>query len=365
MFVVCNCFIPSLTLSFHFLFTHHNLNSVYANDMSYFVQGLKAIAKMLLATETLSPTDDDKQEKDGNDSTESTNMTIFGLTDFIISADELFDANDLSAQQYATLLAAIFSEHPSVQSLFDLYHNPDFLLAVDSDEDLRESLCLRDLLHLGKKLNPLMPKPQHEHGNLLKWALDTGNFATTPVEHDNLLKWALNTGLHNFATTLETELPREFINIVYHMFSSGDGLVLGACQKMVDTDDTEAVEEMLLREYGIYDSNKLFRAEMESGNISIQPLKSSSSSNSVVESALCKASDDIAMDDGKDFPDCLLTAVACLVDQQELSEDAAAALLASYSQGNELVVNIYDHFIEFGGVDDFLSMVRRQSVCAT
>lgn len=337
MFVVCNCFIPNLTLSFHFLFTHHNLNSVYANDMSYFVQGLKAIAKMLLATETLSPTDDDKQEKDGNDSTESTNMTIFGLTDFIISADELFDANDLSAQQYATLLAAIFSEHPSVQSLFDLYHNPDFLLAVDSDEDLRESLCLRDLLNLG--------------------SFHAQTTART--------RQSSQVGLHNFATTLETELPREFINIVYHMFSSGDGLVLGACQKMVDTDKTEAVEEMLLREYGIYDSNKLFRAEMESGNISIQPLKSSSSSNSVVESALCKASDDIAMDDGKDFPDCLLTAVACLVDQQELSEDAAAALLASYSQGNELVVDIYDHFIEFGGVDDFLSMVRRQSVCAT
>jgi len=69
------------------------------------------------------------------------------------------------------------------------------------------------------------------------------------------------------------------------------------------------------------------------------------------------------------FPDVLLTAVACLVDQQELSEDAAAALHASWSSGNRsshcqvgwrqwLLRDIYDHFIEFGGVDDFLDMLK-------
>ena len=61
-----------------------------------------------------------------------------------------------------------------------------------------------------------------------------------------------------------------------------------------------------------------------------------------------------------DFSDVLLTAVACLVDQQELSEDAAAALLASWSgsgKRRQLLRDIYDHFIEFGGVDDFLDMV--------
>ena len=82
------------------------------------------------------------------------------------------------------ILAVIFSEHPSVQSLlFDLYHNPDFLLAVDSDEDLRESLCLRDLLNLG--------------------SFHAQTTART--------RQSSQVGLHNFATTLETELPREFI----------------------------------------------------------------------------------------------------------------------------------------------------------
>jgi len=137
-------------------------------------------------------------------------------------------------------------------------------------------------------------------------------------------------------------------------------MVLDACQKMVDTSESDPVEDMLFREYKVYDSNSTFReeqatirAEQAKYKAILQdaaPVISSSSS----ETALCKASDDI-VDGNKDFPDCLLTAVACLVDQNEISEDTAAAILASYSHGNSLVHDIYDHFIEFGGVDDFLS----------
>ena len=94
--------------------------SVYTNDMSYFIQGLKSIANILLAAESLPSIDENGTVTDPV----QTNMTIFSLTDFVIQADELFDTNDLSAQQYATLLNAIFSGHSSVQSLFDLYHNP-------------------------------------------------------------------------------------------------------------------------------------------------------------------------------------------------------------------------------------------------
>jgi len=147
------------------------------------------------------------------------------------------------------------------------------------------------------------------------------------------------------------------------MFSSGDQMVLDACQKMVDTSESDPVEDMLFREYKVYDSNSTFREEQatiraeqkykaiqDAPSTDAAPVISSSSS----ETALCKASDDI-VDGNKDFPDCLLTAVACLVDQNEISEDTAAVILASYSHGNSLVHDIYDHFIEFGGVDDFLS----------
>ena len=217
-------------------------------------------------------------------------MTIFSLTDFVIQADELFDTNDLSAQQYATLLNAIFSGHSSVQSLFDLYHNPDFLLAVDADEDLRESLCSRDLLHLGKKLEPLSPIEEEQD--------------------DNLLKWAIKTSLHNFATTLSTELPQEFVNIIYHMFSSGDEMVLGACQKFVDAHvcgaemESDPVEDMLFREYSIYERNRTFREGLSS-IVSEEVTSVDEPSKSLVESSLCEASPE-EEDNNKDFPDCLL-----------------------------------------------------------
>jgi len=299
--------------------------AVYTGDMKYFVRGLKNIAAILLDDKS-SPSV--SKSDDGNvTDTNQSSMTIFGLTDFVIAADELFESSDLTAQQYITLLDAFFSGHSSVQTLFDLYHNPDFLLACDSDADLVASLCLRDLLHLGTKLELLQPNSQD----------------------DAHLKWAIKTGIHNFATKMSTELPQEFVQIIYHMFSSGDEMVLAACQQFLDTTDSDIIEEMLLREWDIFCRNKAFREEVFDNaspqyTAPVMPHESSS----------VKATG--GYKDG-DFPDGLLTAVACLVDQQEISEDSAAALLAKYAQGNRMLSDVYDNFIEFGGVDDFLDMV--------
>ena len=138
----------------------------------HFVQGLKAIAKILLSNEDLPA----MAECDASDDTSlagaETPLTLFGLTDFVLAADELFETGDHSPQQYATLLNAIFSGHPSVLSLFRLHHDPDFIVACDGDLDLRGSLVLRDLHHLGRTLEPLQPVSDDDE--LLKWALKTG-----------------------------------------------------------------------------------------------------------------------------------------------------------------------------------------------
>lgn len=80
------------------------------------------MAKILLSVKALPAIDEDGPDVPG---TNESAMTVFGLTNFIVCADELFESNDLTAQQYATLLDAIFSGHSAVLSLFDLYHNPD------------------------------------------------------------------------------------------------------------------------------------------------------------------------------------------------------------------------------------------------
>ena len=280
--------------------------------MSYFIRGLKTIANILLGTNSAA------LEHDDYDSAypKETPMSIFGITDFVIAAEELYDSNGLTEQEYVTLLDAVIMGHASVRSLFDLYHNPDFLLACDSNEDIQSSLCLRDLFHLGKKLEPL------KHQSLTS---------------DSLLKWAIKTGMHNFSTDVP-EATQEFINIIYHMFSSGDEMILGACEKFVETGDTEFVVEVLLREWNIYCRNNTFRDEEDA-------LASPEAVQHVPSTA------------GREVPDCLLTATACLVDEGELANDEAVALIASYLQGNQLLHEIYDHFIEFGDVDDFLMMV--------
>ena len=56
-----------------------------------------------------------------------------------------------------------------------------------------------------------------------------------------MLKWAIHTGIHNFGISLSSEdqLPVEFRNILYHMFSSGDEIVLSACANFVETNDSK------------------------------------------------------------------------------------------------------------------------------
>jgi hypothetical protein len=307
--------------------------SLFTGNTSYFVQGLKAIADILIGTNA-SPANDEIHVFPRQAS-----ITISGLTDFVVSASELYDSADVTMQQYATLLDAIFSGHSSVQALFDLYHNPDFLLACNTDDFL--SLCKRDLLHLAKKLEPL--EQQSSAG-------------------DDILKWAIKTGLHNFYATMsvDTEVPQEFVNIIYHMFSSGDEMVLSACQQFVETNDCDVIVDMLFREWDIYCGNKSFLSEekesfddaaSDQGPVPVLP----ESPNPSVESPLVKTFE-ITATEGN-FPSCLLTGVGCLVDQNEISEDAAVKILMSYAEGDKFLHDIYDHFIEFGGVDNFLRMV--------
>ena len=117
--------------------------------------------------------------------------TIFALSEFVIATDELYECDDLTTEQYATLLHAIFSDDEDIERLFDLYQNPDFLVACET-ESLRCSLLLRDLLHIALRLTPIQ-------------AMD---------KDDTLLKWAIHTGVHNFAASIDGDLPKEFVNIM-------------------------------------------------------------------------------------------------------------------------------------------------------
>jgi hypothetical protein len=65
-----------------------------------------------------------------------------------------------------------------------------------------------------------------------------------------------------------------------------------------------------------------------------------------------------AAEDDEDVPDLLLTAVAALVDLDEMSEDAAAGIVASYMKGNVIVRDMYERFIELGNTDEFLQQLK-------
>ena len=264
-------------------------------------------------------------------------INISGLTDFVITADELFECDDVTVEQHATLLDAILSGHPAVQALFDLYHCPDFLLACNADKDLARGLCMRDMLHLAKKLEPLQPQSSAS---------------------DDLLKWSIKTGIHNFSAAMsaDTDVPQEFVNIIYHMFSSGDEMVLSACQKFAETNDCDVIVDMLFREWDIYCGNKAILSE-EKENVCVDSDDTSFEGQIQTLPGLSNPSVEASLSTNGDFPRCLLTAAGCLVEQEDMTEDAEAKILVSYAEGDNLLHDVYDHVIQFGGVDDFLRIV--------
>lgn len=168
--------------------------AVYTEELSHFVNGLKSIAALILQNKAFEPA----------------TKSIFGLVEFVASADALFENEDLSTKQYITLVDAIFSGHEEVEKLFDLYCCPDFLLACESG-DSRQELLFRDLLNLSTMLTPIEKNSEERD--------------------DNLLKWAVHTGIHNLSTRVL--MPQEFINIIYHMFSSGDEVSFGLLESIL------------------------------------------------------------------------------------------------------------------------------------
>lgn len=294
--------------------------TLYSGSEQLFVEALKAIAKILL-------NENDEQKS---------STTLFSLTDFIICADELWDSSDLNSQQYITLVHAIFSGHSSVQALFDLYHNPDFLLAVDGNDDLRGELLLRDLLHLAKRdLELLRPRTPALNEAAEKEDEDVIS------DNDELLKHAIRLGMHNFAEGISSKpLDKEFVHIIYHMFSSGDRMVLDAVKTSLKQNNSEAVEAMLLREWKIFCRNRAFRNDGDE-------VDDASHDQDLASATFVRASDRY---DGKSFPEPLLSAVTLLAEQGDLTDEKAARILTSFAEGNLLVREIYDQFISFGGL---------------
>jgi hypothetical protein len=145
-------------------------------------EGLKDIASVLIGG-----SDKDAMLLMEEGAAKKSAKTIFGLSEFVIATDELYECNDFTTEQYVTLLDAIFSDDEDIERLFDLYQNPDFILACDTENN-RCSLLLRDLLHIGQKLSPIN-------------------------SDDTLLKWAIHTGVHNFAAGT-SDVPKEFVNIM-------------------------------------------------------------------------------------------------------------------------------------------------------
>ena len=86
--------------------------SVYAENMSFFVQGLKDIASVLIG----GGSNEDALLLMEEGAAKKSAKTIFGLSEFVIAVDELYECDDLTTGQYVTLIHAIFSDDEDIES---------------------------------------------------------------------------------------------------------------------------------------------------------------------------------------------------------------------------------------------------------
>ena len=148
--------------------------------------------------------------------------------------------------------------------------------------------------------------------------------------------------------------PR-FMFIRYHMFSSGDELVLEACKDFVDSNDAEVMSNMIEREWSIYCKNNQIVPKSDAASVAEDYLE---------EELEEKLKEDVASVEpdaktkNKDIPEVLTTACSCLAELNDVTANEAAAILSSYAKGNQVVSDVYETYMQDGDTDTFLSMLR-------
>ena len=85
-------------------------------DLSYFVRGLQTIADILCGVEGESCSSFFEQWQ----------ATVFGITDFTLCAEKLTKSGEITEQQYAMLMEAIFARSPSTHDLLQYFRCLEF-----------------------------------------------------------------------------------------------------------------------------------------------------------------------------------------------------------------------------------------------
>ena len=133
-----HCF-PKISHGSSFVFG----DSKTAGDLNYFISGLKYFAQVLIESDI-----DDLEIEEGIQPF----WTASGLINFVTSAMDLFRSADLTRQQYATLVNAVFAGQSLIEALYHVFKNPRFLFKKSRDANHAQSnFHLRDLVRIAKK----------------------------------------------------------------------------------------------------------------------------------------------------------------------------------------------------------------------
>ncbi len=101
------------------------VNSETAGDLNYFINGLKYFAQILIEDGI-----EDMEIEEGIQPF----WTASGLINFVTSAEDLFWSADLTRQDYATLVNAVFARQSLIKALYHVFKNRRFLFKNVLDE---------------------------------------------------------------------------------------------------------------------------------------------------------------------------------------------------------------------------------------
>ncbi len=144
------------------------------------------------------------------------------------------------------------------------------------------------------------------------------------------------------------------------MFSSGDELVLEACKDFVVSDDADVMDKMIEREWSIYCKNNRVVFKPDTTSVAEDSEEEVEAEVEVEEGVKqeFKAVEHSGNDMSNDIPEVLTTACSCLAELKDVTPNEAAAILASYAKGNQVVADVLETYMADGDTDTFLSMLR-------
>ena len=267
-------------------------------------------------------------------------------------AEFLHFSGDVTTPSYVTLCQAILEGHPAIRSVYQSYRiclTRDIMYNCNEekeDDDVPEGLGGTPSTHSLDYLLYALRQACRSLDPINAYQDDDSATASSFSSSRELLEWAMHVGTRNLPCHIRDEMDC--------LFRDGDKHLLLVCRIFLLDEDEAILEDTIMTRWKLLCQE---RDIVQTKAASLVQNEGDESRNSLdaTASELLGSSSKANLDD---VPDSLLSAAATLVRHNRISQDAAAAVIASFAVGNPVLQMIHDEFLASQDILNFLEALE-------